>query len=366
MLKGLPAVRYACSNRELKQRVCPPYDLVGDGQAKELSQVPYSFVYLEKPRSLYSQYPYERARRTYEEWLQKGVLVREPIPRFYLFQQQFEERESEQTVPRRRRMLVGLLPLETAEKVVFPHERTLPAPRRDRMQMLRTTGLQVSGVFLVGNIAEEQWNSFFQETPGEPLHRVEVGGVRHELFTLQDPPESLFQNCRFLIADGHHRYESARRVGKKGGVDSVFVYITNLSEPLPLLPIHRAFPRKKRVSRRLITQYFVEDAAGSVGYWDCGELKVRLRCRQNGLFAEVKALDQLLAKASVGKEELEYLPGFHSLAEKTGGGGLQAFELSQHTVQEVFEQAMTSGVLPPKTTFFYPKILSGLLFHAMW
>lgn len=363
ILNGFAAILYSQNHgAELKSLVCPPYDLIGQKEALRLSQHPHAFVRLENPRLLFEHTPYQTGRATMLRWLEEGVLKQDKKPSVYLLQQTFQSKGNQVS----RRCLVGLLPIEQAK--IHPHERTLGKPKQDRMRLLRQTGMQVSGAFLIANVEKRKWDAFFKRKKKEKVYSVATDGALHALYRLNiTRVKSLLHEAEFLIADGHHRYESLCQVSQiDKRVRSIFSFITNLSEPLPLLPIHRILPEgKKIVERDLKTYFFHNDEKAPVKLWYDGRVLCCLSPKKREPFIEVKAVDHLLGRWGILRDEVRYLPGFRSLRHETRNKRY-GFEMKPYSAEEVFSYAKSRGVLPPKTTYFCPKIPSGMLFYRMW
>ena len=345
VVKPIRAVRYdEAVAGPLERLVAPPYDVIDDAQREELqSRSPLNVVHLTLPDDEAD------AGRLWREWLSDGVLVRDDEPAFWALEQQYVGPDG---VERTRWGLVAALKVEPYEsRVVLPHERTHAEPKEGRKRVLEALGAHPEPIFLLYDGAAP-----YVQPTGEPT--LEAEGTR--LWRI--PPEGIaeaFADRQLLIADGHHRYETA----VAAGADDILVVLVSTDDPgLMIFPTHRIADQLNGRSLSAIDldraledlQQRSYDRAATVIY------------RKGGMGALVEgeegALDVQLVE-SLAPGPVRYTP---SVDEAVGaverGEADGAFIVRPTRIEDVFRFAQAGETLPQKTTYFYPKLLSGLLF----
>ncbi|HEY5657888.1 MAG TPA: DUF1015 domain-containing protein, partial [Myxococcota bacterium] len=266
-VRAFRALRYDAARVDLARVLVPPYDVIAPEERAALYDAdPHSAIRLELTRSVDDEAAtdYADVRRTLEAWCASGVLVRDARPALYALRQTFRGPDGARHT---RDGFFGLLRLEDyARRVVRPHERTLAAPKADRLKLLRAARANLSSIFALFEDSEQALADVLAPAfAGEPLAQAEdAGGTRHHLAALCDAEtiegvRAFLAQRPVVIADGHHRYETAlayrdeRRAA--GGADRdapsewTLAYFTNAYGPGNLLlPIHRLI-RKGPVPR---------------------------------------------------------------------------------------------------------------------
>jgi uncharacterized protein (DUF1015 family) len=351
------AVRYSGAAGPLADLVAPPYDAVSKAERDRLyTRSPYNVVHLTLPDSA------EAAGRLYRSWLSEGVLVRDDDPAAWLL---VEEYLGPDGVGRERRGLVVSVAAEPySTGAVLPHERTHPPIREERLELLRATLAQTEPIFLLVDCALEL------DLP-DAAPDLEVDRAR--LWRLRDAdPASLVDGAQLLIADGHHRYESTVAFGSEIGSAAarVMALVVSTHDPgLHVFPTHRVFTARPdlRAARegeqsasldealaRLADEHFSHSAA--VAY-RAGHVEL-VRGREREL--DVELVDRH------GLEGISYTPRTQeAVAAVDAGAADVAFLLREPRVEDVFAIARRGERMPPKSTYFFPKPLSGLLFHSV-
>lgn len=407
-------VRYAVT--ELQQCVAPPYDVIAPPEREKLRQFPYNVTHLTLPDS------YEWAAKLWREWQKEGVLRADPSPAMYLLEQQFTHPATGEL--RRRLALVCLMALEEYDAgVVLPHENTQARAKEDRLQLLRATeanlepiyGLVEGGLFPVLEelacaapiVAEVEYTDGLHR-----LYRIEDASVLERLANLVAP-------SRVWIADGHHRYETCLQYRRERRAsdgnpeelrpyDWLMIALTPFEDPgVVILPTHRVVPHaSEQMLARLpeyLRQWFDVSACAP------RELVRSLRAgvSRRGFAVVMRSGEAFTAwlKEDIAPETL--VPGEHGsttrrldvtllqavvleplfgitvrhLERAEGicytrdeaeaiewvlrGEAAVAFLLNPPTVQEVCEVALAGEKMPPKSTYFYPKLLSGLVMRGL-
>lgn len=256
------AYRYDTHRVALKDVLTQPYDKISpEMQDRYYAASPYNLITIEKGRVLPGDSDtnnvYTRAAKKVDEWIADKILAQDAAPSIYIYSQEF-------LVPgtQTRRVRIGFIALGRVEDydahVVFRHERTLSAPKADRIELLRQTRVQTGQLFLLYDDPSRIIDSLLEDTARKsaPLELIDEYGVIHRLWPVDDPAfvrriQSAMKDKKLVIGDGHHRYETAlnyRNEGraKAGKADPLAAYefammtfINTHSKGLTVLPTHR-------------------------------------------------------------------------------------------------------------------------------
>ena len=382
----------------LSRVVTPPYDVISPaGQRSYYRRHPLNFIRiafgLERRTDDAGSNRYLRAKETLDSWLESGILRADPEPSFYPYAQEY--RMGGKTY--RRLGVIALVHLGASR--IFPHEETREEPLLDRLHLLETVHAALSPIF--GLVPDE--NRLYRKLvlhlcKGRPIAAAQLDGVRHRLWRVSDPElirrvSELLKGRDLVIADGHHRYEAARRfyerMQKRESYQYAMFYLAVAEKDEPgLLPTHRVL---KGVPLRRLEQF-------------------RKAMKDRGLFQSVPtlrraaaALEQLQRRGEIGVGvysgngstfiveaggrgrsnhplDVEWLHGkliSEWFKESTGivytQDAQQAarrirkdkkgilFLMQRPRLTEVFHRAQKQKRMPGKTTYFYPKPLDGLV-----
>jgi uncharacterized protein (DUF1015 family) len=349
VVKPFRALRYDTDKAgSLESLVAPPYDVISAEEREEyLARSPYNVVHLTLPE------PEDAAGRLYRAWQGNGILVPEE-ERFWALTQDYVGPDG---VARTRAGLVASLQVEPyAHGVVLPHERTHRGPKEGRLRLLRAVRAQLEPIFLL-------YDGPSIEVPeGEP--DLEVEGAR--LWRSSEAPD--FSDTQLLIADGHHRYETALAFHEEDGTpESGFLMVVLVSTRDPGLMI---FPTHRIVEH--LPDGRIDAAAAPLEALRSLESEPRDRpavvlYRSGG--ASVQVGEEGLDSAFVEQfrpEGVTYTPrAEEAIAAVDSGAAEAAFLMRAPTVEQVAAVATAGETMPQKSTYFYPKLLSGLLFHPV-
>jgi uncharacterized protein (DUF1015 family) len=353
-IKPFRALRYDTGRAgRLEDLVAPPYDVIGpDERARYLARSPYNVVHLTLPDSD------EEAAKDLGSWRDEGVLASEE-PSFWALSQDYVGPDG---VARTRTGLVASLRLEPYENgVVLPHERTHSGPKEGRLRLLRATHTELEPIFLLYEGAAPF------EVP-ERAPDIEVEGTR--LWRLDDDGiGDAFADRRLLIADGHHRYETALAYHQEVGTPAsgyMMVVLVSTSDPgLMIFPTHRLAasvngpsPTHDDVGAALHDlEEGPRDRAAAVLYRREGGISL--------LAGDEGQLDVELVEAQAPGDVTYTASLEDAIAAVDRGEAEGAFLVRPLRVEDVFEVAAAGKTMPQKSTYFYPKLVSGLLLHPL-
>jgi uncharacterized protein (DUF1015 family) len=343
-VKPFRAVRYGERAGSLDTLVAPPYDVISPAEREQLAaRNEHNVVHLTLPSDEVE------AGRTWRAWREHGTLADEDEPGFWWLSQDYVGPDG---VARTREGLVAALEAEPYEnRVVLPHERTHRGPKEGRLRLLREVEAQLEPLFFLYEGAPPA-----SRPEREP--DLEVEGAR--LWRL--PPKGIteaFADRQLLIADGHHRYETSLAYGEGTNVLAVLV---SLDDPgLMIFPTHRVFEHEP--AERLPAEGLPGDArralddvpadrAAAVLYRNGGfELAV------DGNELDVRLVDRL------GHKGISYTADWDEAVRAVDSGAAEVAVLMRPTrIEDVFAVAQRGETMPQKSTYFYPKLVSGLLF----
>jgi uncharacterized protein (DUF1015 family) len=401
-------LRYAAKAGALETLVTQPYDKISPSmQARYLAANPYNLVRIilgeRKPGDAAGDNVYTRAAGYLNDWTASGVLARDAEPAIFPYSQEF-------TVPDtgERLLRTGFIALGAVEDysagIVYRHEQTLAGPKKDRLDLLRHTRAHFGQLFMLypdpGGAIDAMLDAATATAP--PLAQVmdEYGAV-HRVWRMAaaQPVVERMADKKLLIADGHHRYETALAFRNENpglpGADRAMMTFVNMHSPgLQILATHRlvtgipaeGFPdgflrtaaddfqvteidsteRLKRAWREsggrsavgaaIGDRLFLLEARGGSGDLDVRVLHERLLGRVLGIGEE----------AVRNERHLRYIRGLGAAVEEARKGAAQiAFLLKPTSIEQVAETSFTGGVMPQKSTDFYPKLLSGLTIYRL-
>ncbi|MGA9372156.1 MAG: DUF1015 domain-containing protein [Solirubrobacterales bacterium] len=394
--------------------VAPPYDVIDDAQRAELAgRSPYNVVELDLPRDPGGGDPYEHAAKLLGEWTADGALTRDDQPQIWALEQDYDAPGGSRLT---RRGFLARMKLAPYGEGIRPHERTQPGPKEDRLRLTRATRHNLSPIFALhpGNA----WQHLEPALDGSPWGEVtDADGTTHRVWRIGDPAvhqaiAAELEPAELLIADGHHRYETSlayqREVGPGGPADYVLMALVSLEDPgLTVFPTHRLSSgladdaaRQEALGNGLKEIFDVEQVptndldpsgekgVGVFGYMDSHfERSFRLRLGDTARLDEALAgrseayrtldaaiLEELVLKGILGmstddiaaKRGIGYTPNIGEAVAKLGAGDYQAaFLLRPTPVDQVRAVAAAGETMPPKSTYFFPKLLTGIVFNPL-
>jgi uncharacterized protein (DUF1015 family) len=333
----------------LEQLVAPPYDVLSESQRREyFDRSAYNVVHLTLPDSE------DEAARDFAAWRHEGVLVEEE-PAFWALEQEYVGPDG---VARIRRGIVASLRAEPYERgVVLPHERTHGEVKEGRLRLVKAVGAQLEPIFLLYEGLPP-----VSRPQGEP--ELEVEGTRLWRLSEVDAIVNGFADRQLLIADGHHRYETTVEYAAQGGSPWMMVVLVSTTDPgLTIFPTHRIAGRYDPSTDLLQAE---SGPAEALERLPVGRAAVVVYADGRTFVAEDGAQPDTALVESLGPQDVRYTADLQeAIAAVDGGDAQAAFLLRPTPIEQVFEVAQRGEVMPQKSTYFFPKLLSGLLFHPL-
>ncbi len=399
--------------------VAPPYDVIDPSQrAALLERSPFNVVAVDLPEG--EPDPYAAAREQFESWQAQGVLVRDEQPAIWAHTQDYTGPDG------RRRTRRGFFCRVRIEGYgpgrVRPHERTHPGPKEDRLRLTRATKANISPIFsLYSDPENAAWAALEPATQQKPFGEVtDADGTTHRLWRVADPEaiaavQAATREAELLIADGHHRYETmqayAEEVEAAGTPPNdehhyILMCLVALEDPgLTVFPTHRLVNKldedgRAALAAALDRDFEIEevplaqaapppgDGPLELGYVKHGDERAyRLTLKDQRIADEALPehsdayrrldtgiLETLLLEGALklSDEDISHFNGLfyardtdEALRVVREGEYDAAFLMRPPPVQQVRDVAAEGENMPPKSTFFYPKLLTGLLFNPL-
>ena len=395
---------------ELANVIAPPYDVIKPEERVTLeARHPANIIrlILSQPHNddTDNANQYTRAATLMNQWIADGTLVQDSTPRYYIYDQSFSAPDGKNYT---RRALIALVKLEPFEnRVVLPHEKTHAGPKADRLNLMRECHANLSPIFLLyadptGDI--EQIMESFTDAHRPEIDCAETFGSTHQLWCLDDAGrnneiQNLFSSKPLLIADGHHRYETALAFRDEmahtglSGYGYMMVNLVRMESPgLAVLAIHRLLdnlsPDQVAHAIAKLPEVFevhdVDTQANLMAKLDTLKGKspaVGMYTADNNyclLIPHSSTPDQLdvtLVQETLIKEmfQVETLADHISytayaddvVAHVKGRTGRVALLMNPTPVEQVLEVAMAGLTMPQKSTYFYPKMATGLVLNLL-
>ncbi len=397
------ALRYTKKAGKLKNNICPPYDIISPEERYALTQKSvFNLVSLEKPEG---ENKYIEARHTLESWIKNGVVAYDDSDSIYLYRVAFNYGGKDYHYD-------GIIALCKAynfeEKVVLPHENTLKGAKEDRFRLLLATRTSFSSVYSLYEDKDGRVKTALNGvTETDPVSRVTDGeGVTHTLWRISDENviNAVAQGMadkKLYIADGHHRYETALRYRDFTGYPEAGATLMTMvdmdSEGLLVLPTHRILKKEANLQKIFAdmeedfdiitleskeeTEKFLEEnkhlhAFGiyAGGIYRGVTLKWALDCQSPVKDLDVSVLHDIILEKRFGvtREDLasqtclEYTRDIDEAVQAVENGATAAFILNATKVTQIRDVADAGEKMPQKSTYFHPKLISGLIMRRLF
>jgi uncharacterized protein (DUF1015 family) len=397
------ALHYDPSRDAIADVVSTPYDVIDPDQRAQLkARSAHNVVEIDLPQG---DDPYAHAAEIFAGWRADRTLARDDEPAFWVLVQDYTGPDGKPST----RIRVE----EYGAGRIRPHERTHPGPKEDRLRLTRATKANLSPIFCLYDDPDGAALAAL-DTDGEPWADVtDEDGTRHRLWRVPADPAvtEALAAAELLIADGHHRYETARvyaeEIGGEGPHRYVLACLVALQDPgLTVFPTHRLLTDLKDSARQEALRDTIKrdwdiepvevddleptpDGTGvQLGYIDSFHQQgYRLRLKDQGTAdaalpdrseayrrLDTAVLEALILTGPIGLTEddishlngLDYSRSFAEAKQRVLGKDVDAaFFTGAVPVDQIRDIAGAGEVMPPKSTYFFPKVLTGLLFHPL-
>jgi len=406
--------------KDLAKVVCPPYDVISASEQEYYDHLdPYNFIHILLGRDAGGEDKYKRAGILFDSWLKKKILLQDTKPAIYFYSQEYNVKGEKKT----RLGFIALLRLGDKHSCVFGHEHTRIEAKEDRMNIIKSVNANLSPIFIVykdnQRVIQRVFTRYLKNTPAL-METEDIEKTRHKIWRVVDPEvlgmiASGIQKEDAFIADGHHRYEVScayrdqmrEKLGagfsEEASFNYTLAYFTNTDErSLSILPIHRLLKLDKPLESDgfllELKRYFdVEGVKDKASFFFLLQKSGRSE-HVLGMYKDkkywllrlknIKILDKLISDKpkeyrtldvsilnhivfkdilgydSANKNNLKYSPHAQDFIEAQDNDHLSiAFFLNPVKIEQVICVALKGNKLPAKSTYFYPKVLSGLVIN---
>ncbi len=417
-IKPFRGITYNIEKVDISRAVCPPYDVITpEGQDYFYNLSEYNVIRLELGKEFdkdnEKENKYQRAKRFLKDWLEKKVLLKEESPSFYIYSQEYTNKNQEL---KERIGLVALVRLEEFENgVIFPHEKTMTKPKADRFELLKTVQANLSPIFGLYQDESRAINNSIKaalfRTLGPYFEFTDQHGVKHSLWKISDAElthnlQKFFENKQILLADGHHRYETALnycRLMKKENPSPeapwnyVMMALVNLNENPTIYGYHRLVKAKLPLDKLLSivkTSFELIELPDSFSLErklkeNKKSLGIHLKQRSFWLVPKKEALEsisfphpkflelgsflaqeliikKLNEKKALKEGAIEYTNDLQQAINLVNSEEFSfLIALNPVNVKTIWEIAQSGLRLPEKTSYFYPKLWTGLVIRTL-
>lgn len=424
VIKSFRGMRYDTSKAgEISTLCCPPYDIISDSQRLGyIEKNEFNIIRLELPKD--GENPYETASDILNLWKSQGVLIHEDKPAIYIYEEEFTANSERKSI----KGIIARVKLEEFSKgIILPHEFTLSKAKEDRFNLMKATNCNFSQIYALymeeKHLTLKTIDDCSQSAP--ELEFSDSDGVTHRLWIVTD--EEIigklvddFRYRRLYIADGHHRYETAlnyRNYCRENGIskegdpqDYQMIYLVDMEHPgLVVFPTHRlvrdlsdfdkekvlkaceryfeitAFDSSENMESELAKRY--DEGRKAFGFY-CGkgewyllvlrDINVMSEFLPNLCTAsqrlDVSVLHTLVLENIFGIDKenmanqvnLTYTKYFDEAVSAVDSGDFQcSFVLNPTRVSEIRDVAAAGEKMPQKSTYFYPKMITGMVMNDL-
>lgn len=422
-VKGFKGVRYSEKAGNISELCCPPYDIISEEQRRNfLSRNPHNIIRLELPKE--GDDPYKTASSVLDEWQKEKILVKDKEPSLYVYEEEFTVKGVKKSI----KGVIARVKLEEFSKgIILPHEFTLSKAKEDRLNLMKATNFNFSQIYaLYMDESHTTLNTLEQQSSGAPAQEfTDEQGVTHRLWIITDEKiikkiADDFSERKLYIADGHHRYETALnyrnylrengRAREGDGCDYQMIYLVDMEHPgLVVYPTHRLVRGlesfdKERILEECKNYFSIEEKSNldnmefeletlynagkkAFGFYCGGKSWTLLTLRS------FEALDDMLPDVSKASRELDvtvlhtlilesimgidkenmanqinltYTKSFDEAVKGVNNCEFQcAFILNPTRVTEIRDVALAGEKMPQKSTYFYPKMITGMVMNEL-
>jgi uncharacterized protein (DUF1015 family) len=417
-VKGFRGMRYTEKAGNIADLVCPPYDIISPAQRQELIEKnPNNFVRLELPEG---ENKYEQANELYKQWVADGILAQDEKDSIYVYEMSFVVNGISRAV---KGIFCAVRLEEFEDRVILPHEFTLSKAKNDRFELLNTTKASFSQIYSMYSDEDQSIRARIESvSAGSPdIEFTDGEGVTHRLWCVTDVSQiaaftEAFADRQLFIADGHHRYETALNYRKKVKAETMdfnethpanftCMFLVDMEcDGLVVFPTHRmlnnighfdeqetlekinkyfSFERRNDLSN--IEQDLIDGSTEhAIGLYTGKDYYYRLTFHDVELVREMLAdmsdafcdldvtilhtliLDKVfgITKSDLAKQtKITYTRSIDEVLTLVKAGKQEcAFFLNATRVDQIKDVAKAGDKMPQKATYFYPKLITGMVF----
>ncbi|WP_028842226.1 DUF1015 domain-containing protein [Thermodesulfovibrio yellowstonii] len=383
--------------------MCPPYDIISDELKETLyNKSPYNIVRIDYGKNSPDVDKYSLAKQYLNKWLEEGILIQEKEPCFYGYEIHYSYKNKKKIL----RGIIGTVKIEEFGKGIYPHEQTYSKPKTDRLNLMKACMANTSLIFSIYRSKERITSQILEKLKTPYLQARDLNGNIHRLFKIKEPAQinkivEEFKNKPIFIADGHHRYEVALEFKKQMNElypeqkDSpwnyVLMFLTNIEDDgYLILPTHRLLSTSLPVKEQLENQNelfnlfeFNKDEDIQEAIEKMGPKNMGVYLKDNKFYIlqykgpcldylpeelryfDVNILEEVILKKMFPQREVCYDIDIEKGIKMVQEGKCDAIFILRATKVEEIERVALAGLrMPPKSTYFYPKLLTGMVINS--
>jgi uncharacterized protein (DUF1015 family) len=384
---------------DLGQVTCPPYDVISpDGRDELYERHPYNIVRIvsgrEEPDDTSDENKYTRACGFFRSWMWEGMLHEDQAPAVFVYRQAFDDPTG------KLRRVWGLIATISLDDEILAHEKTMSGPKADRLALMNAVPANISPIYAIykedGGGVSSDLSSYSSDAPIGDFTDDE--GTRHTVWTVHDEAfhakvAGALEPSPLLIADGHHRFETAKHYrdsrGRGGPADNIMTLLVDAAtQPVLILPYHRIVRKESTddpldvVSRGFdvteigpaddeVVRRFEHDLWDEpmFGFVDRGKLyRLDAPASSSGEIPAGVLSERALGPLGISsvEEGLSFTPdGVHVAAEVAAGRASCGFLIPPVDVERIWSHAAAGGKMPEKSTYFHPKPRDGIVIRPL-
>ena len=387
-IKAFRGMRYDTEKAgKLAELCCPPYDIISEKERLGfIAQNPYNVIRLELPKD--GDDVYAAAGDLLHKWRGEGILIHEDKPAVYIYEEEFNAYNKRKSI---KGIIARVKVEEFSKGVILPHEFTLSKAKADRFNLMKATNCNFSQIYALYMDEEHTTLSTIDAlSQGEPDAKFTDGDhITHKLWIVTDEDviaklTADFADRKLYIADGHHRYETAlnyRNYCRENGIskegdaqDYQMIYLVDMEHPgLVVFPTHRLVRDLPQFDKEKVLdgcrEYFEITAFDSVGNMNTALSKEYSEASRQ---LDVSVLHTLILEKILGIDKenmaqqinLTYTKFFEEAIMGVDKGEFQcSFILNPTRVTEIRDVAAEGEKMPQKSTYFYPKMITGMVMN---
>ncbi len=403
IIKPFKGILYNPEKVSASDVMCPPYDIISEDLREHLyEKSPYNIVRIDFGKNSSELDKYTIAKNYLNEWLHRGILVQDDRPCFYGYEVEYSYMNKSKIL----RGIVCLVKLEELGKGVYPHEQTYSKPKADRLNLMKSCMANTSLIFSIYRSRERKTTEILKKLGNPYIEAQDLNGHVHRLYKIDkknDIEEIIdeFKGRPIFIADGHHRYEVALEFKSEmnrlfpserdPSWNYVLMFLSNIEEDgYLILPTHRlvstTVPVKEQLEKNKHLFDLIEKDSSDE---DLLNLIEKLGTRNIGVYLntgafilrykgpapehlppELRELDVTILEEVILKKMFPAKEVCYDIDIKRGitmikEGKCDALFILRGTKVEDIEKVALAGLrMPPKSTYFYPKLLTGMVINS--
>jgi uncharacterized protein (DUF1015 family) len=383
--------------------MCPPYDIISN-ELKDIlyDKSPYNIIRIDYGKNSAGVDKYVLAKEYMERWLREGILIQEKEPCFYSYEVEYVYKNKKKTL----RGIIGTVRLEELGRGIYPHEQTYSKPKTDRLNLMKACMANTSLIFSIYRSKERVTSQILENLKNPYIQAKDLDGNIHRLFKINEQSQikkiaEEFKNKPIFIADGHHRYEVALEFKTMMNAiypdredppwNYVLMFLANIEDDgYLILPTHRILSTPLPVKQQLekhnnlfcllefnknedIQEAIERMGSKNIGVYFKNNKFYILQYKGSSLEhlpeelrdLDVTILEEVILKEMFPQKEVCYDTDIDKGIKMVEEGKCDAIFILRATKVEEIERVALKGLrMPPKSTYFYPKLLTGMVINS--